>query len=755
MLVGSTAMILLTSVMSHSLYTHHIVREVEDQALRIAEHFGAELEWYESEGGVAHYIRDEAARIREPFNLDALRFYGVDGHLIYSTDEPDEEATGTRSYIRDFARLKLPHAVLLESGQETWEGERVTHPLIEVYLPVIGKGRVIGIVEAYFDVTAKLARLNRIYIIFVVVLTSITLGFILVASWALGGAERNIALRESAEENLRRMNESLEAEVTRRTADLASVNKKLIEEIREHQAVSSELARNQEMLAKITAAARDGIVMTDSNAKITFWNEGAERIFGFSRDEVLGSPVHEVIAPERYREEAFDGFERFRESGSGPIVGRNFDITALRKNGEEFPVTLSVSPVRLDGAWHAVAVVRDETDRKRVQVALWESMSRFRTLFEESLNPVVLFRRNSAEPYDANPRALRLFGISKKDFLEGALDGFLGEGDRSRFREHVIYAEETGGFVMENREVQLRDGTQLNISIHGRPILLEGEDVIYCTFHDHTEELRLRQNWNRSMQQLIQSEKMTFLGTMVSGFAHDINNPNQLIAVNLPLMEKIWADMKPIIRDHEKKHPNTRIGGLPVSMLLGRMPEILEDMKSGSERISSFIHGLVNFAKNEQSAPRQNVNINHVVENVLRLLKHRIKNSTDAFTTSLARTLPMVRGNAQQLEQVVMNLLGNALESLPSRDRSVSITTEYDARSGTVRLVVRDAGMGMPDEVRARAFEAFYTTKGDSGGTGLGLAIVNLFVKEHGGSVVFESRIEEGTTAVLTLPVVQ
>jgi len=587
-----------------------------------------------------------------------------------------------------------------------------------------------------------------------VILTSITLGFILVATWALGGADQNITLREEAEENLKRMNESLEAQVAQRTADLASVNEKLIEEIREHKAVSAELARNQEMLRKITSAARDAIVMTDSHGHITFWNEGAQRIFGFAPGEIVGDPVHSIIVPERYQAEALEGFARFRETGSGPIVGREFDITAVRKNGEEFPVTLSVSPVRLDDQWHAVAIVRDETDRRRVQLALWESMSRFRTLFEESLNPVVLFHRNSGKPYDANLRALTLFGITKQDFLEKGLDGFLGEPDRNRFRAHLLQGEESTGFVMENSEFRLNDESVLFMSVHGRTIQLEGEAMVYCTIHDHTEQLRLQHNWNRSMQQLIQSEKMTFLGTMVSGFAHDINNPNQLISVNLPLIDKIWADLRPVIELHHKNQPRTRIGGLSVPLLLERMPEILEDMRSGSDRIAAFVHGLVDFAKDEQLAARQNVNINHTGENVLRLLKHKIRNSTDHFTKSLAASIQAVSGNPQQLEQVVLNLLTNALESLPSRDRAVSVTTEFHPEAGTVKLIVRDQGVGMPPETKRRAFEAFYTTKQESGGTGLGLAIVALFVKEHGGTVIFESELGQGTTAVLSLPVV-
>ena len=144
--------------------------------------------------------------------------------------------------------------------------------------------------------------------------------------------------------------------------------------------------------------------------------------------------------------------------------------------------------------------------------------------------------------------------------------------------------------------------------------------------------------------------------------------------------------------------------------------------------------------------------VNDAVQRALRLLAHLIQQRTDHVHVDLAQCLPSVRGDAQHVEQIVVNLLTNALEALPDRRRGVTVTTARDTAQRCVLLEVRDEGVGIPPEHLARLCDAFFTTKHESGGTGLGLAITASLVRVHGGGLTFASELGKGTCARVTLP---
>lgn len=135
---------------------------------------------------------------------------------------------------------------------------------------------------------------------------------------------------------------------------------------------SKELAESEEKFRLISMAAQDAIVIIGRDEQVSYWNPAAEKIFGYMTDEVLGRNMHALITPERYRDAAHDGFSHFRNSGTGNVIGKTFEITALRKSGEEFPVELSISAIRLQNGWHAMGIIRDITGRKKSEESLKE-----------------------------------------------------------------------------------------------------------------------------------------------------------------------------------------------------------------------------------------------------------------------------------------------------------------------------------------------------------------------------------------------
>lgn len=260
------------------------------------------------------------------------------------------------------------------------------------------------------------------------------------------------------------------------------------------------------------------------------------------------------------------------------------------------------------------------------------------------------------------------------------------------------------------------------------------------------EELRLHQD------KLVQADKMTSLGILVSGVAHEINNPNGLILLNVPTLKEASADAELILEEHFRLHGDFNYGGIPFSRMRDTIPRLFSEMQEGAKRIKRIVEDLKDFARSNPNAEMEQISLNSVAEIAVRLVEPSLRNATGHFSAVYAAHLPPVRGNAQRIEQVVVNLLLNACQALLNKEQHISLTTGYDTATGSVILKVMDEGVGITPEVRPFLTDPFFTTKRDSGGTGLGLSVSAGIVKEHGGSLDFDSAPGGGTVVTLALP---
>ncbi len=260
------------------------------------------------------------------------------------------------------------------------------------------------------------------------------------------------------------------------------------------------------------------------------------------------------------------------------------------------------------------------------------------------------------------------------------------------------------------------------------------------------EELRVNQ------QQLVQADKMAALGVLVSGVAHEINNPNGFILLNMPTLKGIYLDALDILDEHHRAHGEYTLGGIEYSAVRDEVPRMLEEMQGGARRIKRIVEDLKDFARREDAPAMAPLDLNAVVQAAVRLVEPSIRKATHRFEATYAPELPSVRGNAQRIEQVLVNLVLNACEALPAPERSVAVATGADPARGTVWVRVADEGVGVAPEHLPRLTDPFFTTKRESGGTGLGLSVSAGIVKEHGGILSFESRVGAGTAVTLTLP---
>ena len=268
-----------------------------------------------------------------------------------------------------------------------------------------------------------------------------------------------------------------------------------------------------------------------------------------------------------------------------------------------------------------------------------------------------------------------------------------------------------------------------------------------------TERQRAMELLRENQAQLVQADKMAALGVLVSGVAHEVNNPNGYILLNMPVLKDVYLDALELFEHKFHAEGDFMLAGLRYSQMREELPVMLDEMLEGARRIKRIVEDLKDFARREDSPRREPVDLNAIVRAAARLLDARIRKATRRFELTLDARLPPVRGNSQRIEQVVVNLVLNSCEALPDPDRAIGISTEHDRDAAVARITVRDEGVGIAPEHLGRLTDPFFTTKRDQGGTGLGLSVSAAIVKEHGGTLEFRSPPGGGTTVVLTLPV--
>ncbi len=263
------------------------------------------------------------------------------------------------------------------------------------------------------------------------------------------------------------------------------------------------------------------------------------------------------------------------------------------------------------------------------------------------------------------------------------------------------------------------------------------------------EELQVRQ------KQLLHADKMTSLGILTSGVAHEINNPNGLIQLGLPQLSKSWQDAMPVLEKHFQEQGDFKLGWFNYSRMREEIPQMFDEMLASSNRIKRIVEDLKDFARRDDSGYNEPVDFAQVIQAALRLVDNSIRKATDNLQVDLVPDLPRFRGNGHRIEQVVVNLILNACQALTSRQQAIRLQTGYLAESQQVYLDVTDEGRGMDPEQLSRITDPFFTTRRETGGTGLGLSVSDGIVKDHHGSLEFSSRPGEGMKVRLTLPVYQ
>lgn len=299
----------------------------------------------------------------------------------------------------------------------------------------------------------------------------------------------------------------------------------------------------------------------------------------------------------------------------------------------------------------------------------------------------------------------------------------------------------------EPQEEIIRTGSGRIFGVKAFP-LFDGEGKVASVIEvnsDITEKLRLR-------EESIHQSRLAALGELAAGVAHEINNPNALILLNAPVLQEVSEQMLALLEEKFHRDGDFLLGRLPYSRMRSELPRLHTGVVEAAGRIRRIVEDLKGFAREGGRECEETTDLNAAVETALRLTDHYLQKSTLRFGTDLAGNLPQIRGNPQRIEQVVVNLLMNACQALPEKDRGIFLQSRFNGEEGFVEIIVRDEGVGIPSENLARVMEPFFTTRRNDGGTGLGLSVSANIVKEYGGTIRIDSQPGHGTAVTISFP---
>ena len=485
-------------------------------------------------------------------------------------------------------------------------------------------------------------------------------------------------------------------------------------------------------LRAIINTALDAVIEMNARGMITEWNPRAEVIFGWPRGVALGQKFSELNIPPRHRDAYECSVQHLLRTGQeGPVLNRRVELTGLRRDGTEFPIELSISPVKRGETYVFNAFVADITARKRAE----ETRIRLASIVESS-EDAILSKTLDGIVTSWNRGAERTFGYTADEAI-GKPIGLLIPQDRLDEESQIIERVKQGEHVTHFETVwRKKDGKEINIALTISPIEDGAGTIIGFSkiARDITEQKGLE-------AQLRQSQKMEGVGQLAGGIAHDFNN--LLTVINS------YSDM--VLGELDFSNPFLRNG--------------IEQIKEAGYRAAMLTRQLLMFSRQQVLEPKV-LDLNEVVSNIAKLLL-RLIGEDITQVLCLHPALGRVKIDPGQMEQIIMNLAVNARDAMPDGGQltietgNVELDNAYACTHALVQpgpyvmLAVSDTGCGMDAETQARIFEPFFTTKGPGNGTGLGLATVDGIVKQSGGNIGVYSELGKGTTLKIYLPRVE
>jgi PAS domain S-box-containing protein len=527
---------------------------------------------------------------------------------------------------------------------------------------------------------------------------------------------RDISERREAEQVSEQYKNQLEKLVKQRTGALAKSNRKLQQELTERKQAEDSLRITEQNFRNSLDYSPLGIRIVTAEGELLYVNQAILNIYGYSSVEGLKA----TTAKERYTPESYAEHQKREEKRKlNKPVPSNYEISIVRKNGEVRHLIVSRKAVLWDGEVRFQEIYQDITERRQAEEKLKIAEQNFRNSLDDSPLGIRIVTTDGELLY-ANKAILDIYGYSRVEELETT-------PAKERYTP-VSYAEyqkrkelrRLGKPVPSDYEISIvrKDGEIRHLSASRKEVIWNGKVQFQAVYQDITKGKKMQ-------EQLMAQDRLASIGQLVSGVAHEINNPltgiigfsELLLQRDLP--DDVKADLK-IVNDE-------------------------------AMRTAKIVKNLLTFAR-KQPEGKAPVDINEEIQRVLDLRNHEQKVNNIQVITRFASDLPQVMGNASQLQQVLFNIVINAEFFMLEAHQKGNLTITTERIGDFVRASFTDDGPGIPEEHMRNLFTPFFTTKEVGKGTGLGLSICHGIITEHGGRIYAESELGKGATFVVELP---
>ena len=530
-----------------------------------------------------------------------------------------------------------------------------------------------------------------------------------------------------------------------------------------------ELVKSEARFRAVAQSAHDGIVSLDKDGLIMQWNSGAQHMFGYDEDEIIDQSAT-TLMPERYREAHTKGFRHFmaNETEQRPLGGRSVELEALRKNGKEFPIELTLSGWRIDDEIFVTAIIRDITERQHAREQLLDAKNE-----AETLNKELVFQKFALDTHAivsitdvkgsityVNDKFCEISGYSREELI-GQNHGMLKSDEHSEAFYKDLWTTIANGKTW-NGEIKniKKDGDFYWVSATILPFMNEqGKPFQYVAIRtDISANKAMEGVLHKSHDELEQRvEERTY---ELSREVVERKRAEEQANIANRTKSELLANMS-----HELRTPLNAIIGFSESMKDGlfgpvgseKNREYLYDIYDSGHHLLGIINDILDVSAIEAGAIilyEENINLAHVVDDSIRLVKLYADSGQVIVTSFIDPETPLVHADKRRIKQVFLNLLNNAVKFTPEGGK-VTVTGQLNNSGGLV-VTITDTGIGMDEDGLSKALSTFGQV--DSGydrkheGTGLGLPLTKGLIELHGGAMKIKSKKGHGTSITVTFP---